>query len=139
MPFVVITDPAVGETLEVDTFGKPVLDNLEFLNDEISSFSTGVAAIKNGSFETGTGANTAPSSWDLTITSGNSTDFETSAVNTIDGRQAFSMTNPGAVSGGVTLESTDFIIGSEKNPFVLQWFLKSSIATSKITINVKFF
>ncbi len=136
MPFTVITNPAVGETLKVNTFGIPVIDNLNFLNDELSASTS---TIKNGSFETGTGVDTAPTSWDLVITSGNSTDFETSAANTRHGKQAFSMTTPGGVSGGVTLESTDFFTVSEDYSNRIHFLLKASIATTKITISTRFF
>lgn len=136
MPFVVQTKPAVGDTTkksQIDT----LIENDQFLNSNLNA--SGVASIINGSFEEGTGADTAPTNWDLAITAGNSTNFETSTANTAHGKQAFSMTNPGSVSGGVTLTNTDFFLVAEEYGMSFKFLLKCSIATTKVTVNVRFF
>jgi len=137
MPFVVITNPTVGETLKLDTYGTVVVDNLNFLNDQIVGSTSG--QVLNGSFETGSGADTAPTSWDLVITSGNTTAFETSAANTDHGKQAFSMTTPGSISGGVTLTTTDFITVAPTEIYEILFYMKASIATTSVQVSFEYF
>lgn len=138
MPFIVITPPNVGETTKLDTFAQPVIDNLNFLNDQLSQAS-GSGGVGNGSFEVGTGTDTAPPSWDLVISAGNSSDFETSAPETNHGRQAFSMTTPGAIAGGVSITLTDFFDASELYGITVKFLMKCSVATTKVSAFVRFY
>lgn len=138
MPYSSITSPAVGDPTRKDTFADIVVSNLDFLNAQLQ-LALNQGGIPNGSFEVGTGANTAPSGWGLNVASGNSSSFETSAANTRHGAQAFSMTNPGGVSGGVTLESEDFIPFAQDQELKLYWLLKSTSATTRNQVFVKWY
>src|SRR5687767_2714320 len=107
-----ITQPVVGDPTEIDAFAQPVINNVNEL--AARSDSTLAEVIVNGSFEVGTGADTAPPGWALDIAEGNDTDFEESAANTRHGRKAFRMSTPGSIVGGVTLSSSIFMLAAEE-------------------------
>lgn len=136
MAFVTMTAPAVGDPTRQD-WAQLVSDNLNFLYGT-SGNAAGLAQLVNGSFEEGTGANTAPTGWALSIASGNSTDFTTSTADVAHGRQGFKMVTPGSITGGVILTS-DFMLCATGVPFVLGWLLKCSAAGTKAVVAVKWY
>jgi hypothetical protein len=136
MSYVAITPPALGDPTRL-LLATEVIANLDDLNARLTLI--GIGGISNGSFETGSGADTAPASWGLSISSGNHTAFETSAANTRHGKQAFSMTNSSGASGGVTLTSADFIPWAVDYTLRLAWLMKCSVATTTNTVQVKWY
>lgn len=136
--YTAITKPSVGDPTRKDTFADIVVDNLDFLNGKLN-LATTQAGIVNGSFEIGTGANTAPSGWALTVAAGNSSAFAATAANTRHGAQAFQMTTPGAVTGGVILSSTDFIACAEAAPVSISWRQKSTAAAIRNMLQIKWY
>ncbi len=126
MAYVSIVKPVPGEPTRIDTFASQVIDDLNFLNDSLSSAAG--ANILNGSFEANTGVNTAPTSWTLAAAAGNSSLIETAAANVRHGAQSFKMTTPGSIGGGVSIVTTDFYAIGEVQSVFLSWFMKSTVA-----------
>ncbi len=135
--YVVIVPPVVGDPTRLQAFALAVIGDLDDLNARLSLI--GVGGVSNGSFEIGTGADTAPASWDLSIAAGNHTAFETSAANTRHGKQAFSTTNNSGASGGVTLTTSDYIPWAVDYTLRLAWLMKSSVATTTNTVQVSWY
>ncbi len=131
-----ITPPVVGDPTEIE-LAEEIIQN----QDEASAIITslGDAIIPNGSFELGTGIDIAPDGWVLDISAGNSTDFTTGATDTRHGRQAFKMSTPGSISGGVTLTSDLFLLAAVDRILEFFWLMKSSLATSSVTISILFY
>lgn len=138
MEFVSITAPGVGDPTELDTFAVPVLEN----QGELIARITGIqdtSGVPNGSFELGSEEDTAPAGWGLSIAAGNSTAFELLAAATRHGRQAFRMTTPGGISGGVTLISDAFLLVAEGRGQILDFLLKCSVANTRLTVSMHYY
>lgn len=136
--FVTITPPAVGDPTELDSFADPILDNQNELIARVDGAGS-ISGIPNGSFELGSAADTAPSGWDLVIAAGNSTAFDTDTADTRHGRQSFSMTTPGSITGGVSLTSSAFLFCAEGLPLQISWLMKSSVATITNAVKVQWY
>ena len=137
MAFIAITAPSVGDPTRLDTFASPVVNNLLYLYGAIPSPST--ALLANGSFEANTVTNAAPAGWTLTtLATSNTCQTETSAANTRHGKQAFSMTTPGGITGGCVITSS-LGICSESEAFFLRWLMKSSVATITNSVSISFY
>lgn len=137
MAFTAITKPAVGDPTRKDTFADQVIDDLDYLYG--AAAASGGGRILNGSFESGSAANTAPANWTMTLASGNSTAFETTAANVAHGAQSFKMTTPGSITGGVALEANDFGILGEGQVLNFSWYMKSTVAGILNTVAVNWY
>ena len=137
MAFIAITVPSVGDPTRLDTFAAPMAANMLYLYGAIPPASTNL--LNNGSFEANVVSNAAPSGWTLTtLGTTNTCQTETSAANTRHGKQAFSMTTPGSVSGGVVITS-GLGICSESEGFGMRWLMKSSVATITNAVQVSWY
>lgn len=133
-----ITRPATGDPTRLDTYGIPVLDELDALAAAAVIVTSTFGLVPNGSFEIGSAADTDPAGWTLAIAAGNHTAFETSAANIDHGAQALSMTSPGGITGGVSATS-GYLLCSAGNKFALSWLFRTSVATTTNTVQVKWY
>ena len=137
MSYISITPPNVGDPTRLDAFAAPVVSNIQYFQGAAQSALA--VGIINGSFEVGSGAGVAPSNWTLALASGNSCNIETASANVDHGAQAFSMTTPGSVSGGVSLTTSDYYAIGELGWLTFSWFMKSTVAGIANAVNVLFY
>jgi hypothetical protein len=139
MSFTIVSAPNVGDPTRQDTFAVPVIDDLNFLNG-VLQIAKG-SGIINGSFELDTPPNSdlAPIEWTLNLSSGNTCKIENTSSNVHHGGQAFSMTNPGGVSGGVSITSSDYYTIGEEDRVAFYWWMFSTVATTTNTVYVNWF
>lgn len=137
MPPVTPNPVAAGDPTRKDTWADIVVAALAWLNGVVSGFTD--LAIANGSFEVGTLPNTSPAGWVSVAAGTNTTAFETSPANVQDGAQAFSMTTPGGVTGGVVLTAADLYPISELQAPIFSWWMKSTAAGILNTVVVNWY
>ena len=125
MPFVTQTPPNLGDPTRLSSFALAVISNLNYLYGQVGSLNG--AGIINGSFEAGNG--NIPNNWQLSIASGNSAALVTTAAYVRDGSQSYSMTTPGATSGGVQITTGDFYRIGELQELIFGWWNLNTAAT----------
>ena len=76
MPYTAITKPSVGDPTKKTAFADAVVDNLDYLNSQLT-YTTGGTRILNGSFEQDTDADGVPDGWAKTLFTGGSSTHDT--------------------------------------------------------------
>lgn len=129
MPWVNPTDPNLGDPTRLP-WAQNVDGDLLYLYG-LLQIAKGTGII-NGSFELDTAPNTnlAPINWALNLSAGNSCAIVTTAANVEHGAQSFSATNPGGITGGVTITNSDFYAIGELDRLYIEWWMKTSVATT---------
>lgn len=136
MSFVTAVAPIVSDPTRQE-WAQMVSDNLNYLAS-VSSGSSGVPTLVNGSFEVGSGA-ADPVGWVGARAAGNTTAITTTAADVQHGIQGIKMVTPGGISGGVTLTSDQFYICANGLPFVAAWFIKSTLATTSVSVQIRWY
>lgn len=133
MPFTSITKPNVGDPTKKQSFADPVIDNLNFLYNLLTSTIGSREIITNGSFESDVDADTLPDNWTRTLYTGGSFSHElsTSAADgkSIHGKRSVKFTSPGGGgNGGGFIETTDFFEVSSERYYFVSFSHKASVA-----------
>lgn len=132
MPFTTITKPAIGDPTK-KSFADAVVDNLNYLYNQLLAAIGTREIILNGSFEVDSDADGFADGWSLALHNGGTwlLDESTSAADdkSIHGNRSAKLTSPGGGgNGGGTLTSIDHIEISDSHWVGLFWQLKSSVA-----------
>ena len=137
MPYTAISKPSVGDPTKKTAFADAVLDNLDYLNSQLT-YTTGGTRILNGSFEQDTDSDGVPDGWAENLFTGGSSTHDTTTQDL--GAKSYKFTSPGGGgNGGGYLESSDYFEVSPAVPLAFTWQMKSSVAGVKNNVIVYWF
>lgn len=137
MTYISMTNRNPGDPTRSTADIDQLIANDEDLNTRVNNLTGGQGAVVlNGGFELGTGADSAPTAWDLDLFSGGHTSYPAG----IEGLQCFQFAAPGGGgNGGGQVTSENYFPVSEKTSLNLFFMLTCSISGVNVKAQVLFY